>query len=202
MKITSALISALSLIAAPAAFAINEGDTFPKDVSLQYGFPPETINLGDRLAGKKVLVIGLPGAFTPTWSTRQVPGYLEKEDSFKKKLGIDEILIYCVNDGAVMGAWSADQGVPDDSIVKLMADPYGDVTGELDMELTHAGPKSVGLINRCKRFALYVVDGVVQIVRVAEAEDDPAGDDRPDITLAGAMFDAIGKLNKEGSDEL
>jgi 2-Cys peroxiredoxin 5 len=116
-------------------------------------------------------------------------------------LGVDEVLIYAVNDGAVMQAWAENQGVPEDSIIKLMGDPMGEVTEKLDMELTHAGPKSKGLINRCKRFALYVVDGVVEIVRVAEKEDDPAGDDFPDVTLAEAMMDAI-KALESGSDEL
>lgn len=99
---------------------------------------------------------------------------MAKEDALKQ-LGVDEVIVYCVNDGAVMAAWSEDQGVPTDSIIKLMGDPYAILTEKLDLELTHAGPKSVGLINRCKRHALYVVDGKVEIVRVAEKEDDPAG---------------------------
>lgn len=103
-----------------------------------------------------------------------MPGYLANEDALKK-LGIDEVIVFCVNDGAVMNAWSMDQKVPDDSIIKLMGDPYAVLTEKLNMELTHSGPKSVGLINRCKRHALYIVDGDVKIVRVAEKEDDPAG---------------------------
>jgi len=113
---------------------------------------------------------------------------------------VEEIIIYCVNDGAVMMAWAEDQGVKEDSMVTLMGDPYGDLTSALGMEMTHAGPASVGIIGRCKRFALYVENGVVKIVRVAEADDDPAGDDRPEVTLADAMVDAIKALNV--SDEL
>ena len=94
-----------------------------------------------------------------------------------------------------MSAWAESQGVPEeDSIIKLMGDPYGEVTEKLEMELIHSGPKEKGLINRCKRFALYIVDGVVQIVRVAERDDDPAGDDFPDDTLAEAMIEAIQSL--------
>lgn len=128
-----------------------------------------------------------------------MPGYLASEDALKNELNIDEVLIYCVNDGAVMKAWSENQGVPDTSIIKLMGDPYGEVTSKLEMEMHHAGPKSVGLTNRCKRFALYVVDGIVQIVSVAEAEDDPAGDDRPDVTLAEAMIDSVKAFNQQNS---
>lgn len=118
-----------------------------------------------------------------------------------KAVGVDEVLIYCVNDGAVMMAWAEDQGVPEDGLIKLMGDPYGEVTRQLDMELTAAGPKRKGLIDRCKRFALYSVDGVVKIVRIAESPEDPAGDDFPDVTLAEAMIDAIKAFNS-ASDEL
>jgi peroxiredoxin len=118
-----------------------------------------------------------------------------------QKAGVDQVLIYSVNDGAVMDAWAADQQVSSSSssstttMITLMGDPTGYVTKMLDMELTHPGPQSVGLINRCKRFALYIVDGVVQIVRVAESNNDPAGDDFPDVTLAEAMVKAITEYN-------
>jgi peroxiredoxin len=128
-------------------------------------------------------------------------------------LGVDDIIVYCVNDGAVMAAWAENQGVKcledsvdTDDIVHLFADPYGVVTEALDMELTASGPKMVGLVNRSKRFALYVVDGTVKVARIAEAEDDPAGDDRPDSTLAEAMIEAIAEYNSNSqgaaSDEL
>ncbi|KAL3906693.1 MAG: hypothetical protein SGILL_009169, partial [Bacillariaceae sp.] len=130
-------------------------------------------------------------------------------ESALKEAGVDDIMIYCVNDGAVMQAWSENQGVStelkDDSnssILHLFADPYGKLTEALGMELTHAGPSSVGLVGRCKRFALYIVDGVVKIARVAEKEDDPAGDDFPDTTLAESMLEAIQAYEKGGSDEL
>jgi 2-Cys peroxiredoxin 5 len=133
-------------------------------------------------------------------------------------LGVDDVIIYCVNDGAVMGAWAENQGVSqldlddsdsageeDSSIVHLFGDPYGEVTESLDMELTAVGPKMVGLVQRCKRFALYVVNGKVEIKRIAEADDDPAGDDYPDVTLAESMIIAITEFNnnnKSNGDEL
>ena len=108
---------------------------------------------------------------------------------------MDEVIIYCVNDGAVMKAWSEDQGVGEDnSMITLMADPTADVTAALDMQLIDDGPIGKGLINRCKRFALYVVDGEVKIVRIAEKMGDPAGDDFPEDTLPEAMIVAIKAL--------
>jgi 2-Cys peroxiredoxin 5 len=102
---------------------------------------------------------------------------------------VEEVLIYCVNDGAVMKAWAEDQRIK--GIVKMMGDPASEFTKGCGMEMTHPGPPSVGIIGRCKRFAMYVVDGVVKHVAVAEADDDPAGDDVPTVTLAPAMLEAI-----------
>jgi len=111
------------------------------------------------------------------------------------------VIVYCVNDGAVMNAWAQDQEVPESSIIKMMGDPYAALTKSFGMELTHDGPIGKGLVNRCKRHALYVVDGQVKIVRVAEKDDDPAGDDFPDETLAETMIEAIKDLRKGNSRE-
>jgi len=72
-----------------------------------------------------------------------------------------------------------------------MGDPYGDLTKALDMELTHEGPIGKGLVGRCKRFAMHVVDGEIKTIRVSEKPDDPAGDADPSATLADAMLAAI-----------
>lgn len=95
---------------------------------------------------------------------------------------------------AVMDAWSMDQKLLGSDLITMMADPKSELTSALDMELTADGPRSKGLLKRSKRVALYVDDGEVKICRVAEAEDDPAGDDRPDVTLAPAMLEAIKAL--------
>lgn len=110
------------------------------------------------------------------------------------------MVVYCVNDGAVMKAWGAEQGV-EGSMVTLMGDPAGDLTRALNMEMVHPGPYSVGIRGRCKRFALYIVNGQVKAVRVSEAEDDPAGDDNPNDTCAPALIDVIKNLGG-GSGEL
>jgi peroxiredoxin len=101
------------------------------------------------------------------------------------------VIIYCVNDMAVMDAWAMDQGVFASDLVTMMADPKSDLTKALDMEMTAEGPVSVLGSVRSKRIAVYVDDGEVKIVKVAEAEDDPAGDARPEVTLAPAMLEAI-----------
>lgn len=130
-----------------------------------------------------------------------MPGYLQEADNLKK-LGIDEVIIYCVNDGAVMDAWSKDQGVDKQDFVTLMGDPSGVFTKTISMEMIHPGPYSVGIIGRCKRFALYLENGVVKLVKVSERADDPAGDDDPSETLAPSMLKAIKSLDPIAKMEL
>lgn len=79
----------------------------------------------------------------------------------------------------------------------FMADPYSEVTRALEMDLTHPGPLSLGLVNRCKRFSLLIGDGVVEAVRIAEGPGDPAGDDNPHITCAPSMLSIIKSFGDE-----
>lgn len=102
-----------------------------------------------------------------------------------------------------MSAWAKDLGVQhyeaddDQGRITFLGDPEGVLTRELEMELTHPGPISAGIVGRCKRFALYAVGGVVKYVAVSEAEDDPAGDERPEATLADAMLRAVLSVKDE-----
>jgi len=108
----------------------------------------------------------------------QVPGYLAKQAELKEK-GIAEVLVYCVNDGAVMKGWAKDQGV-EGSIVRFLADTRCQFTRKIGMSMLHPGPKGALGNIRCKRFVLVVDDGVVKNVEVSEAEGDPAGDNEPE----------------------
>lgn len=108
----------------------------------------------------------------------QVPGYLGKQAELKQK-GIDEVLVYCVNDGAVMKAWAKDQKV-EGSIIRFLADTRCQFTRKIGMSMLHPGPKGALGNIRCKRFVLVVDDGVVKNVEVSEGPDDPAGDNEPD----------------------
>lgn len=114
---------------------------------------------------------------------------MANQDALRKN-GVDAVVVWCVNDGAVMQAWAKNQKIGL-SMLTLMGDPAGELTRALDMELTHPGPLGKGLHGRCKRHALHVVDGEIKAVHVSEKEDDPAGDDDPSNTLAEAMLAAI-----------
>lgn len=108
----------------------------------------------------------------------QVPEYLKNQDKLKEK-GVDEVIVYCVNDGAVMKAWAKDQGV-EGSIITFMADTRCEFTRKIGMAISHPGPKGALGNIRCKRFVLIVEDSVVKHVEVSEAEGDPAGDNEPE----------------------
>jgi 2-Cys peroxiredoxin 5 len=94
-----------------------------------------------------------------------------------------------------MRAWSIDQKLEGSNMI-FMGDPAGEVTKAFGMELTHPGPISKGIIGRCKRFSMYVVNSVVKYVAVSEAENDPAGDDDPSITCHEAMLEAIAAIKE------
>lgn len=74
-------------------------------------------------------------------------------------------------------------------MITFLADPYSEFTKACDMELTHEGPNSLGLIGRCKRFAMVVDKNIIKGLAVAENEMDPAGDDFPEKTLAPALIE-------------
>ena len=189
MKVISVVLFALCAVTTRALSAIKAGNKLPQ-ATLFWNFgPPLKINVAEYAAGKNMLIVGLPGAFTPTCSNVQVPGYLQNQEALKAA-GVDEVLVFCVNDSAVMKAWEADQGVKG-SIITFMGDPLGEFTKACGMELSHQAAHSVGLVGRCKRFAMYVESNVVKYVAVSEAEDDPAGDKDPCATRHDAMLEAI-----------
>lgn len=103
------------------------------------------------------------------------------------------MVVFCVNDGAVMTAWAKDQCI-EGTKVKFMADTRGEMTKALGLELTHPGPNNVLGPNRCKRFAMYVDDGTIKVINVSEADDDPAGDDRPESSCIDNMLKDIAAL--------
>ncbi len=121
---------------------------------------PNTFELDKLMAGKKIAVFGLPGAFTPTCSAKHVPGYVEKAEEFKKA-GVDEIWCISVNDPFVMGAWGRDQKTA--GKVRMMADGSADfakATG-LTFDLTARG---MGV--RSQRYSMLIDDGVVKSLNI------------------------------------
>lgn len=115
-----------------------------------------------------------------------MPGYLANQAALKAK-GVAEVLVFCVNDGAVMKGWAKDQGVEGSSI-SFLGDPTSEVTEALGVVLDHPGPMSVLGNKRCKRFSMLVDKGIIKTINIAAAEDDPAGDNDPTVSLAEKML--------------
>jgi peroxiredoxin len=121
---------------------------------------PNTFNVEDLTKGKKVVIFGLPGAFTPTCSAKHVPSYLADYDKLKAK-GVDAIICMSVNDAFVMGAWARDQKT--NGKVRMMADGSAAYTTALGLELDLTA-RGMGV--RCQRFSMLVDNGVVKTLNI------------------------------------
>jgi glutaredoxin/glutathione-dependent peroxiredoxin len=121
---------------------------------------PNTFKVEDLTRGKKVVVFGLPGAFTPTCSAKHVPSYLANYDKLKAK-GVSDVLCMSVNDAFVMGAWARDQKAG--GKVRMMADGSADFTKALGLELDLVA-RGMGV--RCQRFSMLIDDGVVKALNI------------------------------------
>lgn len=121
---------------------------------------PNAFEVADLVKGKKIVIFGLPGAYTPTCSAKHVPGYVQHSAALKAK-GVDEIWCLSVNDAFVMGAWGRDQKV--DGKVRMMADGSAEYTRKLGLELDLVA-RGMGV--RCQRFSMLVDDGLVKSLNV------------------------------------
>src|SRR5438309_5033959 len=92
---------------------------------------PNPVKVDELTKGRKVVIFGLPGAFTPTCSAKHVPSYLANYDKLKAA-GVDDILCISVNDPFVMGAWGRDQ--KSGGKVRMMADGSAEYTKKLGLE--------------------------------------------------------------------
>jgi len=121
---------------------------------------PGAISTDDLFSGKKVVLVSVPGAFTPTCSMNHLPGFVDQAAALKGK-GIDTIACMAVNDVFVMDAWGKDRGVGDD--VMMLADGNGEYSRALGLEMDASG---FGMGMRGQRFAIVVDDGVATHVGV------------------------------------
>ena len=117
---------------------------------------PNAFEVDKLVAGKKIVIFALPGAFTPTCSAQHVPGFVEHFNAFKAK-GVDEIWCVAVNDPFVMGAWGRDLNVG--KKIRMLGDGSGEFTKKLGMEFDLTAR---GLGVRSQRYAMIIEDGVVK----------------------------------------
>ena len=142
---------------------IKVGDHFPEvtfTVMTSDGPKPKTSD--EIFKGKKVVLFGLPGAFTPTCHRNHLPGYRDHYDELKAK-GVDTVAVTAVNDAFVMGAWRDATNCGDK--VEFLSDgsaKFAQAAG-LVLDLTERG---MGV--RMRRFSMLVVDGVVKTLNLEE----------------------------------
>ena len=131
----------------------------------------------DYFKGKKVVLFSLPGAFTPTCSTYQLPDFEKLFPEFQAK-GIDEIYCLSVNDAFVMNAWGKQQGLKN---IKLIPDGSAEFTRKMGMLVCK---DNLGFGMRSWRYAAVIDDGVVKAWFEEpgfsdNCETDPYGESSP-----------------------
>ncbi|RLQ87462.1 peroxiredoxin [Notoacmeibacter ruber] len=155
---------------------ISKGETLPAGSFMTPGPDgPEKISSDAIFKGKTAVLVGVPGAFTPTCSLNHLPTFIEKNDELRTK-GVDEIAVISVNDPFVMKAWR--DSTSGEGKVTYLADPQGEYVTALglDMDMPALGGK------RAKRFCLLVKDGVAEEVMVEESPGE-SGDTDADALL-------------------
>jgi glutaredoxin/glutathione-dependent peroxiredoxin len=119
---------------------------------------PAKVSAAEAARGKRVVVFGLPGAFTPTCSSKHVPGYLAELPRLREK-GVDEVWCVSVNDGYVMAAWARDQKAL--GKIRFLGDGSAELTKKLGLEV-----EIPGMGTRTKRFSMLLEDGLIKQLNV------------------------------------
>jgi peroxiredoxin len=158
---------------------IKVGDKLPNATLFRVGADGiEPFEAQEYFDGRKVVMFGLPGAFTPTCTAQHLPGYVKRAGDFAAK-GVDAIACLSVNDAWVMKAWANDQGAA--GKVEMLADGNAELTRAIGLD---ADMSARGYGIRSRRFAMIVDDGVVQSIAI---EDGPV----LDVSAAEKMLDAV-----------
>ena len=160
---------------------ISIGDTMPSGkLRVITSEGPSEVDATSLFEGRTVVLVGLPGAFTPTCNDNHVPGYLDNADALKAR-GVGEVYILSANDFFVMGAWSKSLGAKDK--VTMISDWDAGYATTLGLNIDLSG---AGLGMRAKRFSILVKDGKVAAVNV---EDSPG---EVSSTSAAHMLETLG----------
>ena len=142
---------------------IKEGEKIPNSkVFILSKDGPKEISIGEIIGQDKVILFGLPGAFTPTCSAKHLPGFINSMDEIKKK-GIKKVICISVNDPFVMDAWGKIHNVQGKII--MLGDYKGDFARNIgaELNLSHRG---LGI--RSSRYTMLVDKG--NVVKISEEE--------------------------------
>ena len=143
---------------------INENDLLPNsEVFVLENGEPTKKKIEDFFKNKKVVLFGLPGAYTSVCSAKHLPGYVKLHDKYKEK-GIDHIICISVNDPFVMDAWGKENNVGDKIV--MMGDPFLNFTKEISADVDKS---ERGLGIRSNRYTMYVED--MKVIKLQEEKD-------------------------------
>ena len=149
-------------------------------------------NTAELFNNKRVVVFSLPGAFTPTCSAYQLPGYEEKYDEFSN-LGIDAIYCVSVNDGFVMNAWAQDQNIEK---VKLIPDGNAYFTRSMGYLVNKS---NLGFGSRSWRYSMVVDNGVIEKIFVEDGMQDNAPNDPYEVSTPENVLEYVKSTVKIGA---
>lgn len=138
---------------------IAVGDRLPEGVLTRIGKDgPEDVKVSDLTRGRNVVIFGVPGAFTPTCHSSHMPSFVRSHAQFAKK-GVDEVICVATNDPFVLQAWGEATGAAKAQIA-VLSDSLGAFSKAMGLAVEQPGSWVNG---RSKRYAMYVVDGVVKV---------------------------------------
>jgi len=159
---------------------ISIGDKLP-DATFQImaADGPAQMTSSELFDGKKVVMFGVPGAFTPTCHSNHLPGYLENFDALKE-MGVDAVAVTTVNDVHVVNAWA--QATNGKDKIHYLADGNGDFAKSIGMDID-LGVAGMGV--RSKRYSMIVDNGVVVSLNI---EDSPG---KADQTSAAVILEQL-----------
>ena len=143
--------------------SIQKGDSIPSLTLRRFTADGmQEVTTDSIFSGRKVVLFGLPGAYTPTCQNDHLPSFLEQHDAMREK-GVDEIVCIAVNDPFVMAQWNKDTG--SEGKITMLSDGNGEFAGATELAFDGSG---VSLGTRSKRYAALVEDGKVTAIEIEE----------------------------------
>ena len=143
---------------------INENDLLPNsEVFIIEAGEPTKKNIEDFFKNKKVILFGVPGAYTSVCSKKHLPSYINMYDKFKEK-GVDHIICISANDPFVMNAWGKENNV--DNKITMLGDPFLNFTKDIGADVDKSGR---GLGIRSNRYTMFVDN--MKVIKLQEEKD-------------------------------